>query len=740
MQRSQTRILMTLACVMTVHATALGQTDRGSQEKSVRIVRTEVAPAIDGILDEEIWRRAVPIDDFHQINPNEYEEPTETMLVFVLYDDTHLYVGARLLDSQPGEITAQILRQGSSVDDDDYFGVILDPFLDRRNGYLFQLNPNGVRSEAIYRSTTQTNFDWVGIWRAQARIHDEGWTAEMAIPFKTLSFDPNSDSWGINFTRGIARRNETDGWMSRTRQQNPSIAGTLVGLQGLEQGIGLDVVPSLSSRESRFFVPSGSESATEPSVDVFYKFTPALTGVLTLNTDFSATEVDDRQVNLTRFSLLFPEKRDFFLQDADIFEFARLSGQSRGGGPGGPGSQNGRPFFSRTIGLSESRQPVDIEAGAKLTGRIGRWNLGVIDIRQAAFEDVEASNLFVGRAVVNVLDESNLGVILTDGDPHTNLDNTVVGADFRYLNTRLPGRRTAEGDAWFQKSSTPGLDGDDTAFGAGFSIRSIDKWNGNVSYVQLGEHFNPALGFANRVGIRQYSGNISYSHRPRGTFYRALFAGPQFERSERLSDGSLQSESVGFRAGFFFHAGDRVFSGCSRDTEGLIRPFNIRRARNPVDNVVIPLGVYTFDGCNIDIGTADQRKVAVGFGYQSGDFYDGRRVSMQPRIVWRPSSHFALDVRYQVNDIDLPHGAFVSRLTRLRTDVVFSSTLSWVNLVQWDNDSYEFGINSRLHWIPQAGREVYLVLNHNLVDYDQDGTYHSMNADLTAKLNYTIRF
>ena len=742
MQRIPTGPAIAAACLLSVTASAQAPVDPGAREKSVRIVRTDAAPVIDGVLDEEIWSLAAPIDDFHQINPNEYDEPTQRTVVVLLYDDTHLYVGARLLDSQPGEITAQILRQGERIDDDDYFGVILDPFLDRRNGYLFQLNPNGVRAEAIYRNTTQTNFDWVGIWRAQATIHGDGWTAEMAIPFKTLSFNPDSDSWGINFTRGVARTNETSGWMSRTRQQNPSIAGTVVGLDGLEQGLGLDVVPSLSSRESRFFVPAGSDSATEPSLDVFYKFTPALTGVLTLNTDFSATEVDDRQVNLTRFSLLFPEKRDFFLQDADIFEFARLAGTGRGpdGGGGGAAGQNGRPFFSRTIGLSESRQPVDIEAGAKLTGRLGRWNLGVIDIRQAAFEDVEATNLFVGRAVANVLEESNLGVIVTDGDPHSNLDNTVVGADFRYLNTRLPGRRTAEGDAWYQKSSTPGLDGDDTAFGAGFRIQTIDKFNGEVRYSQLGEHFNPALGFANRVGIRQYSGDIGYSHRPRGTFYRALFGGPQFQRSERLTDGSLQSESLGFRSGIFSHAGDRVFASCSRDTEGLIRPFTIRRARDRADNVVISPGLYTFNGCRIDAASADQRKVAVRFAYEAGDFFDGRKVSMQPGIVWRPSSHFALDARFQINDIELPHGAFVSRLTRLRTDVVFSSTLSWVNLVQWDNDTYEFGINSRLHWIPQAGREFYLVLNHNLQDHDEDGTYHSMIADLTAKLNYTIRF
>ena len=738
MQRIPTEVFFVAVCAMAVQANALAQSGNGADEKSFRIERTDLAPMIDGVLDEDVWSLVLPIDDFHQIDPNEYDEPSERTLVYLLYDDTHLYIGARLLDSQPGEITAQLLRQGSDVEDDDYFGVILDPFLDRRNGYLFQLNPNGVRAEALYRNTTQRNFDWVGIWRAQATTHEEGWTVEMAIPFKTLSFNPGSDSWGINFRRGIARNNETIGWMSRTRQQNPSIAGTAVGFTGLEQGLGLDIVPSLSARESRYFIPSGSDSATDPSVDVFYKFTPALTGVLTLNTDFSATEVDDRQVNLTRFGLLFPEKRDFFLQDADIFEFARLSGREFGGG--GAGQQNGRPFFSRTIGLNTSRQPVDIEAGAKLTGRIGRWNLGVIDIKQADYEGVESSNLFVGRAVANVLDESNLGVIVTDGDPHSNLDNTVVGVDFRYLNSRLPGRRTAEGEAWYQKSSTPGLDGDDTAFGAGFRIRSIDKWNGDVRYAQLGENFNPALGFANRVGIREVSGSLNYSHRPRGQFYRNLFMGPTYARSERLTDGSLQSESIGSRMAIFNHVGDRVFATCSRDTEGLIRPFAIRRADNPADNVVIPAGLYTFGGCRIDFASGDQRKLAGRMAYESGDFYDGSKVTLQPGLTWRPSSHFAIELQYQINDVELPYGSFTSRLSRLRTDIVFSSRLSWVNLVQWDNDSHEFGINSRLHYIPQAGREVYLVLNHNLEDHDEDGTYRSMNADLTAKLNYTFRF
>ena len=728
-----------LLCLPALQCAALAQPVGETGDKSVRIVRTASAPVIDGVLDEGVWEQAGVLDDFHEVSPNEYEEPSQETRVYLLYDDTHLYIGAQLLDDRADRIAAKILRQGSQVGNDDYFGVILDPFLDRRSGYLFRVNPNGVRSESLYKNTSQTDDDWIGIWTARAGIHDRGWSVEMAIPFKTLSFDPGADSWGINFTRGIARSRETIGWVSRTRAQNPSIAGTVTGFRDLEQGLGLDVVPSLSMRESRDFNPVGSTSLNEPSVDVFYKFTPALTGVFTLNTDFSATEVDDRQVNLTRFSLLFPEKRDFFLQDADIFEFGRLASRGTGRG-GGSGSQNGRPFFSRTIGLSESRRPVDIDAGAKLTGRLGRWNLGVIDIRQDAFEEVEATNLFVGRAVANVLAESSVGVIVTDGDPHSNLDNSLVGMDFRYLNSRLPGRRTAEGEVWYQQSATPGLDGDDSAFGAGFQLRSPNRFGGDIRYVRLGEDFHPALGFANRVGIGELAATVSYDHRPRGRFYRNITFGPSFSRSERLADGSLQSESAGFRIGINGHNGDRGSFRCSRVSEGLIRPFTIRRARDPRDNVVIPVGEYTFETCRAEFTSAGQRTFSVRLVAESGGFFDGREGTIQAGFVWRPSAHFAFDLNYQANEIELPHGAFTSRIARMRTDVVISSSLSWVNLIQWDNATDEFGINSRLHWIPQAGREVYLVLNHRLEDYDEDGSFRSMAADITAKVNYTIRF
>ena len=248
----------------------------------------------------------------------------------------------RLFDAEPDLINARILRQGQAIGADDRFFVHLDPFNNRRSGYLFGVNPNGVRYDGIFEGVTQRQFDWDGIWQAAAARHPEGWVLEIAIPFKTLSFDPAATSWRMNFVRNIERKNEGMAWISRNRNTDLSTMGDVTGISQIEQGRGLDVVPSLSVRDRRAIGTTPGSRATEPSVDVFYKITPQLNASLTVNTDFSATEVDDRQVNLTRFSLFFPEKRDFFLQDVDIFQFGRLQ-------------QDGRPFFSRKLGIDAGR-------------------------------------------------------------------------------------------------------------------------------------------------------------------------------------------------------------------------------------------------------------------------------------------------------------------------------------------------------------------------------------------------
>jgi hypothetical protein len=331
----------------------------GGQEKSVRITRAASPPVIDGVLDDAVWANAAAIDDMHEVQPTEYAEASERTIVYLLYDDDALYVAARLYDREPGKVTDRILRQGEQVFGDDWFSVIIDPFHDRRSGYRFLTNPNGLRQEGLYQNVSDTQWEWQGIWYAAGSVDDEGWVTEIAIPFKSISFDPSNDTWGINFRRAIARRDERIAWVSRNRNTDPSTSGIAVGFEGLQQGMGLDVVPSVSVKSERSFDPGGSDSEWDPSLDVFYKVTPGITSALTINTDFSATEVDDRQVNLTRFGLFFPEKRDFFLQDADIFEFGNLD-------------ENGRPFFSRSIGLSSSGDPVDLNIGGDAVQRTSR--------------------------------------------------------------------------------------------------------------------------------------------------------------------------------------------------------------------------------------------------------------------------------------------------------------------------------------------------------------------------------
>jgi hypothetical protein len=714
----------------------------GGTAKSVMIGRGN-APVIDGKLDEPDWASATVIDDFHQIEPVEYAEPGEPTFVYLYYDDDALYIGVRMIDSQPETVTANILRQGATFWNDDYFSVIVAPFNDQRNGFRFQINPNSLRMEMIYYDTSGQDWDWNGIWQGAASTDDEGWVAEIAIPFKTLSFNPANDTWGINFSRDVTRTAEKMGWVSRNSSQDPSIAGQAVGFEGLALGKGLDIVPSVSFKAKRDFDLHVDDSEMDPSLDVYYKFTPSLNGALTLNTDFSATEVDDRQVELTRFSLFFPEKRTFFLRDSDMFRFARVGGRLGFGLSGTstlsqPDLENGRPYFSRRIGLSAGGQPVDLDAGAKVAGRLGRWNLGALAIRQAEFGTVDATDIFVGRVSANVLDESSVGLIVTDGDPRSNLGNSVVGADFLYNNTRLAGGRQLAGEAWYQQSDTEGVDGDQTAWGLRLRSPNVIGWRGGVGVKQIGENFFPALGFVNRSGIRDHTFELAYTRRTGGDFFRTFVTGIDAERIDLIS-GGLQSQVLTFRAlDFDTEGAEQGHVRFYASKEVLTDPFVIWRKGN--DQVTIAPGEYSFNEAMVSVSTPDYRPVWGSLEYRSGDFYDGKRDRIAGSIGWRPSTHFQVQLSYTINDVSLSGGDFDTQLAQLRTDVIFSATMSWSTLIQYDNLSENMGINTRFHWIPEAGREAFIVLNHNLQDVDLDNRFESSLADLAIKLNYTFRF
>ena len=414
-----------LAGIVTLYASAAFAVTDMDECKSFVIPRTDSPPKIDGKLDADVWLNTAVIDDFHQTDPGDGVPPTEDTIVRVLYDDDYLYIAADLRDSIPEKIQATQMIQGRTFFSDDRFWVTLDSFNSKRNDYMFQVNANGVRREVLRENNSRFIEEWVAIWHAQSALDEHGWATEIAFPFKSISFDPNGDTWGVNFGRGIVRKQEFNMWSSYERQDWPAYAGEMSAIDGIEQGYGLDIIPSVNLICRRDFTTGDDALMVEPSLDVLYKITPSLNATFTLNTDFSTAEVDDQQIALDRFSSFFPEMRDFFLQNAGIFEFGDID-------------TNGRPFFSRRIGLSSEGEAVGIDVGGKLTGRVGNFNIGALAIRQEAHADVEAKGFFVARGSVNILDESAFGMIVTHGDPTSNDSNSVIGTDILYRNSHGP--------------------------------------------------------------------------------------------------------------------------------------------------------------------------------------------------------------------------------------------------------------------------------------------------------------
>ena len=703
-----------------------------SGNKIIEIVRIDTPPVIDGRLDEDLWKRATVIEDLHQVLPYEYAAPNERTVFYLAYDKDALYVGARAWYSNPEEITARILKQGSPLMNEDRVGVILDPFNDKRSGYMFEVNPNGVRLDGLFLKPTQFSPDWDGIWRAEAQYLEDGYSVEYAIPFKTLSFNPENHTWGLNVWREVVRNQEMIGWVSYNRAWNPSAAGEVKGLRDLDIGKGLDLVPSMSLRQIRNFNGLGTKYELEPSLDVFYKISPQLNGSLTINTDFSATEIDDRQVDLTRFSLFFPEKRDFFLKDSDIFEFGNIGGLDFRSTFSPVELEDGRPFFSRKIGLSNTGEPVDLDYGGKISGRVGQWNVGAQAIRQAAYGDIDATNIFVGRVSHKVLNESSIGAILTYGDPTSNLDNVLGGVDFRYLNTNLPGGRTLEGEVWYQKSDTEGLSGNDSAWAVGLRMPNTNRLRAGIAIKELQKNFYPALGFANRRGTRTYQGEVGYTYRPAGGLLRVIYAGVDVMHVHEMGYG-LQTQNIRIRPlELTTFQGDYFRFHYNLGKEGLSTPFEISRG------IVLPRGLYTFNRYGVAFGSGPARKLTFEGSVWNGDFYDGSRFYAYGGISWRPSKHFNVSGSYEFNDINLIEGNFITRLITFKSDVVLNNTMSWTSLVQFDNISNNLGINSRLHWEPEAGRDVYFVINYNMLNTEEG--FVSTHSDITLKASYTFRF
>lgn len=724
---------------------AFAQDAPSQASKTFTAVRTDTPPQIDGDLSDPVWANAARIDDFLELSPIEYRPAPEHTEVFVLYDDNALYVGFYVHDSRPEEITANALRPDAPLRDDDKVNLIIDPFNAQRAGYQFQLNPNGARSEAIYVTGTRPSYDWEGIWNGTSRIVEDGWTAEMAIPFKSLSFDPDNETWGFNVFRNIQRNQSSTAWFSRNGQPHPASAGTMRGVRNLSQGIGLDIVPALAGNSFDDEITGNSESQIEPSVDIFYKINPQINLAVTLNTDFSATEADSNVLNNTRFRQYFEEQRAFFLNDFDAFKYGLTDLQLNADETG----NNALAFYSRRIGISEDGTPVDIVGGLKLSGRIGGTEFGALVMRQDEFEVrdgagnltdvIDPTNAIVARVSQPVFAESKIGFIVTDGNPAENQSNSLYGVDFQYRDTEFYGGKSLDGVFLAQQTNDPDFDDKQGSYTAVISISDQSGWQGGAEYFVVEQNYSPGLGFTQRLNAELFATNLSYTWLfDDSSWWQEIESSLDVTRWNFLESGELDSSEISWTIAEAQNQRGDVFGlEISREKEN-VRPGQ----RNPTGQLGfnIPVGEYTQDVLELSYRAPRYWDLSGEIMLRTGDFFTGTRTLLRPQLSWQANRHIEISGGYRLNRYSLPEGTTYTRELDAEMVIAFNSKVSLTSQIEYDNVRHELIFNNRLRWQIEPGQDIWVVFNQGMLDEDEDYKFAVQNTSAAFKIRYTLRY
>lgn len=694
--------------------------------KATRIAE-EDAPIIDGDLSDLIWLQAEPIDEFYQVEPIDGAAPSEATRVYILYDRKTLYVAFYAYDSEPAQIFRNQLSRDPRLQDDDAVRILLDSNGTFRDSYFFGMNPNGARSDALTENGQTFRGEWNTIWRGKARVVEDGWVAEFAIPFQSISFDSSLDEWNLQLIRTIRRKNEEIRWsnvdQSRGRIDitNP---GRLSGIDDISSGIGLEVQAFLAGVTRHDWIADQTDFELKPSGNVFYKITPSLTGSMTFNTDFSDTGLDARQVNTGRFSLFFPETRDFFLQDAAVFEF---------GGRVFQDTPNGLPFFSRNIGIVNGA-PVDIVAGAKLSGKVGPANVGVISARtgEAADIGVEGQYLSSARISIPVLAESKLGMVLTNGDPTGEDKNTVGGVDFQYKKSNVFGQGTLFADTVYIRSVAPNGP-DDDMLATEIAYRS-QGWNGTLRVRDIGADYAPTLGFVNRTGIRRYNANGWRTYRPSNSFIRFAETGMWTNIITNLNDERIDHFYGGW-AGGQNNDGDEMWAEYEHGYLNIQEPFQIAGV------VPVAPGEYRWRQYEVRAGSSQARPIAVRAGVRWGGIYDGDYLQIGTGLQLRPSRRIEFSVEHDFFKFDLPSGEVGIHVTAIDTTIAFTPDMSLRTEVQYDNISEGLTFFSRFTWEPTPEQEIFIAFGHSAILQQErfPGDFQSRNSSLALRLGRIFR-
>ncbi len=710
-----------------------------SMRPELRAHRLTTAPQVDGdVLSEALWEAVDVATGFVQVQPFEGEAATEKTEVRIGFDDQALYIAVVCYDSEPNLLAVSDSRRDADLSGEDSFRIILDTFLDRQNGFIFGTNLAGIQYDGQVNNEGRggggtsrrsrgsgsgqfgtANLDWDTSWTVQTKTGDYGWSAEIAIPFRSLRYRSGGSTWGINFERNIRRRSEIAFWAPLGREFNlfrVSAAGTLVGIETPTQR-NLQLTPYVLG-EARDDGQTEQTDEVEAGFDLKYSITPSLTLDLTVNTDFAQVEVDDQQINLDRFSLLFPEKRPFFLENAGLFKVGTT-------GPSFSGSGNVDLFFSRRIGLDDGEQ-IPILGGVRLSGKAAGLNVGFLNMQTDDFGDLHANNFTVGRINREFRNRSRAGLIVVNRQGTGSLApdndyNRTFGVD-----GQLGIGQYAELTTFAAKTETPGLDGRDHAFGLETNISS-PSWRGRGGYSEVGGDFNPEVGFVNRSDYRRLnffvSRRVQASKRSRikefgpRIFYDSYWGFGGFHVTERSSLGT----------GLQYRNGARISFSGGGSLEGLTEPFEI------IEGIVVPPGRYPNNSFFFSANSNRGRAVSLSGTIRGGGFFDGRHLVINPTLLVRLGEYLSSEIGWSYNDVELEGGDFKTNLGRLRLTYAFSTKILLQSLVQYNDVTDDVSTNLRFSWLGAANTGLFVVYN----EVEEFGPMALAKPDRSLVLKYS---
>ena len=679
----------------------------------------------------------LPAKDFIQRDPIQGSPATEKTEVYVIHDKENLYIGAILFDSNPDGILAYQKRRDQSLRTDDRFMWILDTFLDGRTGYFFEVNPAGLLGDGLIiggDSYWGINKDWNGIWDARVVVIPEGWSVEVVIPFRTLNFDPNLDTWGINFQRTVRRKNEDMKWEGFERNKKitqPIHAGYLKGLKNLTQGNGLEFKPYFSLKNQEMNMVK--DNFNDIGFDVSINITSGLKASLTYNTDFAEAEVDQRRVNLTRFPLRYAEKRGFFLEGAGVYSFSPRNDVT--------------PFFSRRIGLSDGEQ-IPINYGGRLSGQIGNYEIGVIQAQTNSKGDIAGENFTVARVKRAFFKQSYFGLVYTDRssrtmEPDSNeLDQSLFGADLELKTSEFMGDKNLQFQTFFVHHTAPYSEPELSI--SDLSVRGFritypnDIFRSHVSYREFGNNYNPAVGFGRRNGFKRIQPSFSYHPRPeRYDFIRQVEFGIQYEFMTDLENKMLKKQTTITPFNIRFESQDQLSAKIVSLIEYLDKPFTI------YEDITIPIEEYSSEELQVKFETSEKRMLSTEFEYQTGDFWNGQKQTIKTQISVKPFSGFNIQTEYEKNTVKLSGKSFNTELYNFELGIYPTPRTAIFSNLQYDNVSDALGLFAKLQHTIRPGSDFYLVYTHNWISLsDQIFDFDLMTVSKVSslKINYSFRF